>query len=143
MTEEWKAEAIDDDGEVSTTALSDDADDADADAAAAAGAPPQTRDDTDRGNEARTGEPLRAVYVLVARTAFADWCRRPWHEVVAAADSDEKVFATVAAWEQAHGLPVRDWRAIGKEERGGYEEQDERAYAALLASQRKRRPKAR
>jgi hypothetical protein len=36
----------------------------------------------------------------------------------AAADSDESVAATVAAWEHAHGLPVRDWPAIGAEERG-------------------------
>src|SRR4029453_4363227 len=28
------------------------------------------------------------------------------------------VAATVAAWEQAHGLPVHDWPAIGREERG-------------------------
>jgi hypothetical protein len=36
----------------------------------------------------------------------------------AAADSDEAVAATVAAWERAHGLPVRDWPAIGADERG-------------------------
>jgi hypothetical protein len=35
----------------------------------------------------------------------------------AMADTDEQVAATVAAWEQAHGLPVRDWPAIGREER--------------------------
>jgi hypothetical protein len=32
-------------------------------------------------------------------------------------DSDEQVAATVAEWERRHGLPVRDWRAIGAEER--------------------------
>jgi hypothetical protein len=36
----------------------------------------------------------------------------------AAADSDEAVAATVAAWEQAHGVPVRDWPATGAKERG-------------------------
>jgi hypothetical protein len=35
----------------------------------------------------------------------------------AMADSDEKVAATVAAWERRQGLLVRDWRAIGREER--------------------------
>lgn len=34
----------------------------------------------------------------------------------AAADDDETVAATVAAWEREHGLPVRDWYAIGREE---------------------------
>jgi hypothetical protein len=37
----------------------------------------------------------------------------------AMADTDEQVAATVAAWERAHGVPVRDWRAIGREERTG------------------------
>jgi hypothetical protein len=36
----------------------------------------------------------------------------------AAGDSDDVVAATVAAWEQAHGVPVRDWPTIGAEERG-------------------------
>ena len=36
----------------------------------------------------------------------------------AAADTDEIVAATVAAWERARGLPVRDWPAIGAKERG-------------------------
>jgi hypothetical protein len=36
----------------------------------------------------------------------------------AAADSDEAVAATVAAWERDNGLPMRDWPAIGAEERG-------------------------
>ena len=36
----------------------------------------------------------------------------------AAADSDAAVAATVAAWERAHGMPVRDWPAIGAAERG-------------------------
>jgi hypothetical protein len=35
----------------------------------------------------------------------------------AAADGDEQVAATVAAWERAHGLEPRDWAAIGAEER--------------------------
>ncbi len=35
----------------------------------------------------------------------------------AMADSDEAVAATVAAWEESKGLPVRDWRAIGADER--------------------------
>ena len=36
----------------------------------------------------------------------------------AAADSDEQVAATVAAWERREGLPVRDWPAIGRRARG-------------------------
>ena len=36
----------------------------------------------------------------------------------AMSDSDEQVAATVAAWEEANGLEVRDWYAIGAEERG-------------------------
>jgi hypothetical protein len=40
----------------------------------------------------------------------------------AAADSDEQVAATVAAWERAQGLESRDWVAIGAEERGDDEE---------------------
>jgi hypothetical protein len=32
-------------------------------------------------------------------------------------DSDEQVAATVAAWERTQRLPVRDWPAIGREER--------------------------
>jgi hypothetical protein len=40
-----------------------------------------------------------------------------WNLDRAMADTDEQVAATVAAWEQAHGLPVRDWAAIGREER--------------------------
>jgi hypothetical protein len=35
----------------------------------------------------------------------------------AMADNDAQVAATVAAWEKAQGLPVRDWPAIGAEER--------------------------
>jgi hypothetical protein len=35
----------------------------------------------------------------------------------ALADSDEEVAATVAAWEQAHGLDPRDWSAVGAAER--------------------------
>jgi hypothetical protein len=35
----------------------------------------------------------------------------------AMADSDEQVAATVAEWERRHGLPIRDWRAVGVEER--------------------------
>jgi hypothetical protein len=35
----------------------------------------------------------------------------------AAADSNEAVAATVAGWERARGGPVRDWLAIGAEER--------------------------
>ena len=35
----------------------------------------------------------------------------------AMADSDEAVAATVAAWDEFKGLPVRDWRAIGADER--------------------------
>ena len=35
----------------------------------------------------------------------------------AMADSDEQVAATVAEWERRHGGPIRDWRAIGAEER--------------------------
>lgn len=35
----------------------------------------------------------------------------------AAADDDAQVADTVAAWERAHGLPVRDWYALGAEER--------------------------
>jgi hypothetical protein len=42
----------------------------------------------------------------------------------AAADTDEQVAATVAAWERAQGLVPRDWHAIGAEER------DEEAPAA-------------
>ena len=30
-------------------------------------------------------------------------------------DSDETVAATVADWERRHDLPVRDWRAIGRD----------------------------
>ena len=36
----------------------------------------------------------------------------------AAADSDEAVAATVAAWERASGEPALDWPAIGAAERG-------------------------
>jgi len=36
----------------------------------------------------------------------------------AAADTDEQVAATVASWERAEGIPTRDWRGIGAEERG-------------------------
>jgi hypothetical protein len=36
----------------------------------------------------------------------------------AAADSDAAVAATVAAWERAHAMPVRDWPAVGGAERG-------------------------
>jgi len=36
----------------------------------------------------------------------------------AMADSDELVAAMVAGWERRNGMPVRDWRAIGAEERG-------------------------
>jgi hypothetical protein len=35
------------------------------------------------------------------------------------ADTDAQVAATVTAWERAHGVPGRDWRAIGREERTG------------------------
>jgi hypothetical protein len=35
----------------------------------------------------------------------------------AAADSDEQVAVTVAAWEREQGLEPRDWQAIGREER--------------------------
>jgi hypothetical protein len=35
----------------------------------------------------------------------------------AAADTDEQVAATVAAWERSHGLDPLDWPAIGREER--------------------------
>ena len=35
----------------------------------------------------------------------------------AAAESDEQVAATVAAWESRQGIPAIDWRAIGAEER--------------------------
>jgi len=35
----------------------------------------------------------------------------------AAADSDEQVAATVAAWEREQGLEPRDWHAVGAEER--------------------------
>jgi hypothetical protein len=38
------------------------------------------------------------------------------------ADTDGQVAATVAAWERAHRVPVRDWPAIGREERTGDEE---------------------
>jgi hypothetical protein len=40
----------------------------------------------------------------------------------AALDSDEQVAATVAAFEREHGLPVRDWPAIGRAERGDDED---------------------
>jgi len=36
----------------------------------------------------------------------------------AAADTDEQVAAAVATWEQA-GIPTRDWRRIGAEEKRG------------------------
>lgn len=36
----------------------------------------------------------------------------------AAGDSDERVAATVAAWEREQGLEPRDWQAIGADERG-------------------------
>lgn len=39
----------------------------------------------------------------------------------AAADTDEQVATTVAAWEREHGLDPRDWAAIGAEERGDEE----------------------
>jgi hypothetical protein len=42
----------------------------------------------------------------------------------AAADDDETVAATVAAWEKTHGLPVFDWSAIGATERGEAEPSD-------------------
>jgi hypothetical protein len=32
-------------------------------------------------------------------------------------ESDEQVATIVAAWERAHGLAPRDWRAIGRDER--------------------------
>jgi hypothetical protein len=35
----------------------------------------------------------------------------------ALADSDAQVAAMVAKWEQQHGVPVRDWIAIGRDER--------------------------
>ena len=35
----------------------------------------------------------------------------------AMADTDAQVARTVAAWEQAHGMAPRNWRAIGREER--------------------------
>ena len=35
----------------------------------------------------------------------------------AANDDDATVAATVAAWEAAHGLQVRDWYALGRAER--------------------------
>jgi len=37
----------------------------------------------------------------------------------AAADTDEQVAAAVATWEQAGGIPTRDWRRIGAEEKRG------------------------
>ena len=40
----------------------------------------------------------------------------------AAQASDEEVARTVAEWEQAQGLTVRDWIAIGREEEGRDEE---------------------
>lgn len=36
----------------------------------------------------------------------------------AAADTDEQVAQTVAAWERANGVEPRDWHAIGAAERG-------------------------
>ena len=36
----------------------------------------------------------------------------------AAGDSDEQVAATVAEWERAQGLPVRDWIASGRDDEG-------------------------
>jgi hypothetical protein len=33
-------------------------------------------------------------------------------------DSDVQVAARVASWERRHGIPVRDWLAIGRGERG-------------------------
>ena len=41
----------------------------------------------------------------------------------AAADSDEDVAARVAIWEQAQGLPLIDWHAIGAEERDELDEE--------------------
>lgn len=40
----------------------------------------------------------------------------------AAADSDEQVAATVAAWEHSQGIEPRDWHAIGAAERDEVEE---------------------
>ena len=37
----------------------------------------------------------------------------------AAADPDEQVAARVAGWEREQGLEVRDWPAIGADERQG------------------------
>jgi hypothetical protein len=34
----------------------------------------------------------------------------------AVSGNDEQVAARVAAWERDNGLPVRDWRAIGRAE---------------------------
>ena len=34
-------------------------------------------------------------------------------------DSDDKVKATVAAWEKRQGLDVTDWIAVGEQERKG------------------------
>jgi hypothetical protein len=36
----------------------------------------------------------------------------------AMADTDEEVAAMVRDWEKSQGLEVRDWGAIGREERG-------------------------
>ncbi len=47
----------------------------------------------------------------------------------AAGDTDDQVAATVAEWERAQGLPVRDWRAQGTEE--GRNPQRRCAYPSL------------
>lgn len=49
------------------------------------------------------------------------------HDIARAAlDSDEQVAATVAAWERANGIPVRDWYAIGIEEgKGDHDDYDD------------------
>lgn len=36
----------------------------------------------------------------------------------AAAASDDEVRRHVADWEREHGLPIRDWAAVGRAERG-------------------------
>jgi hypothetical protein len=42
----------------------------------------------------------------------------------ALADTDEEVAARVRDWERSQGLEVKDWRAIGEEERGDRDQVD-------------------
>jgi hypothetical protein len=74
-----------------------------------------TRDDVARHGEAAVShsERFRKVsnrYPHVVAEAYGGDLAR------AARDTDEQVAETVATWERAQGVEVRDWPAIGREE---------------------------